>query len=108
MERCYHIISIEKICDTAFVITYKHMDKAKTYLEGRSKSVFILCSQASGNKYFIDYQDEEIIEDFLNNWHKSKKRFNDRKDVLTRWISWMKRKGVVPSGNRQITQANVS
>ena len=63
MERCYHIISIENICDTAFVIPYEHMDKAETYLEGRSKSVFILCSQASWNKYFIDYQDEEIIEE---------------------------------------------
>ena len=27
------------------------------------ESVFILCSQASWNKYFIDYQDEEIIEE---------------------------------------------
>lgn len=58
-----------------------------------------------GNK---EPSDEEIIEDFLNNWHKSKMRFQDRKDVLVRWISWMRRKNIVPSGNRQLTNTIAS
>ena len=63
MENTYHIISIENIVDTAFVIPYEHMDKSETYLEGRATSVMVLTTMSLWHNHFIDYEDEELIEE---------------------------------------------
>ena len=54
MEKSYHIISIDNICDTSFVIPYEHVSKDEAYLVGRSQSVMVLMSMKKWNKYFID------------------------------------------------------
>lgn len=40
--------------------------------------------------------DSEIIAEFKNNWHESKKRFSDER--LSGALTWMREKGIVPSG----------
>lgn len=42
--------------------------------------------------------DSSIIDEFLYRWHKSKERFEDRRDVLTIWLTRMKEKKLVPDG----------
>lgn len=46
----------------------------------------------------IDISEDVIFDDFLNDWHKSKKRFSDKKDVLKIWLDRMKANNIVPSG----------
>jgi type I restriction enzyme S subunit len=42
--------------------------------------------------------DEEIIAAFLNDWHPEK-REKFRADELPAWLDWMRRHGIVPTGN---------
>jgi 5-methylcytosine-specific restriction endonuclease McrBC regulatory subunit McrC len=51
-----------------------------------------------------DPTDEEIISDFINNWHESKKRFTDKQEVLITWLNNMRRWGLKPSGLKVITK----
>jgi len=46
----------------------------------------------------IDISDNDIFDEFLNNWHKNKERFNEKKDVLKTWLDRMKANNIVPQG----------
>ena len=60
MEDTYHIVSIDDICKTAFVIPYDYIKKDEAYLEGRSDSVMIMNSMSTWNTLFIDYDDVDM------------------------------------------------
>jgi type I restriction enzyme S subunit len=52
------------------------------------------------NDFVLDGQapsDDEIVRDFLENWHP-KKAENFRRSELHTWLSWMRRHGFVPQG----------
>lgn len=55
---------------------------------------------AFGNQVFTD---DDIIEDFLTNWHENKERFNEKRDVLKAWLGWMRRNNVIPPGDRTLS-----
>ena len=78
MEDVYHIISVENICSTAFVIPYDHLEKEETYLIGRAKSVMVLKSMSLWNKFFIDYDDEEMISEAETRIDNSVERDDER------------------------------
>ena len=73
MEDTYHIVSIDDICKTAFVIPYDYIKKDEAYLEGRSDSVMIMNSMSTWNTLFIDYDDVDMIT-------KAKARIDDTID----------------------------
>lgn len=47
--------------------------------------------------------DDQIIGDFLENWHQSKKRFSDTPEVLHKWLAWMRRYNIIPIGEKILT-----
>lgn len=47
--------------------------------------------------------DDEVINDFHNNWHPSKNRF--AKETLLIALKWMKEKGLIPDGSGPTCQA---
>jgi restriction endonuclease S subunit len=57
------------------------------------------------NDFLLDGQaptDDEIVKEFLANWHPKKKE-NFRRSELHTWLGWMRRHGLVPLGRRPRT-----
>jgi len=61
-------------------------------------TLFACWNDLSLEKGEIEIPEDEIFDEFLNNWHKNKERFNDKRDVLKTWLDRMKRYNIVPQG----------
>ena len=63
MEDQYHIVSVECIKDTTMCIPFEYKSKNETYLPGCSKSVFVMKKYSLWHKHFIDYDDQNLINE---------------------------------------------
>ena len=54
IDNSYHIIEIDNIHSSSFVILYEYKDKDEVYLEGLDTSVLILSYMSQWNIHFID------------------------------------------------------
>lgn len=50
----------------------------------------------------MEVTDKKIIDEFFNNWHEKKKRFN--RDAIKKALKWMKEKDLVPEGKKNHTR----
>jgi hypothetical protein len=56
------------------------------------------------NDFLIDkktFNDEDIIYEFKNNWHESKKQFTESQ--LSDELTWIRLKDLIPIGNKEKT-----
>ena len=63
MEDQYHIVSVDCIKDTTMCIPFEYKSKNETYLPGCTKSVFVLNKYPLWHKHFIDYDDQNLINE---------------------------------------------
>ena len=61
MEENYQIIDTDCLQSVCFVIPYQYKDSSQTYLPGYCTGVMILCPMCCWNKFFIDYDDINLM-----------------------------------------------
>ena len=65
MEKTYHIVPVDCIKDTAYVIPYSYDNKEEIYLPGCPTSVIVMKKFNCWNKLFVDYDDKDLIKESL-------------------------------------------
>ena len=78
MEDNYQIIDTDCLQSVCFVIPYEYKDSNQTYLPGYCTRVMILCPMCHWNKFFIDYDDINLMNIARKRKNKSIKTNDER------------------------------